>query len=173
MMIEEGKNTLNSWSFFGRGLCSQSSYMYLSFSQMRMFGGIRTRMHTIPVNIVIPQIIQLIARRRGWHRSRVNSCSRKLSPNKLSNRVLLRAMSRKETMTTKFELEKFDENFNFLLWKIRVTLLLVKEGTLKAMHDIEKKPSKLEDDEWNDINFRSKTTIILCLSDEVFYNIIN
>jgi len=77
----------------------------------------------------------------------VNSCSRKLSPNKLSNRVLLRAMSRKETMTTKFELEKFDENFNFLLWKIRVTLLLVKEGTLKAMHDIEKKPSKLEDDE--------------------------
>jgi len=31
MMIEEGKNTLNSWSFFGRGLCSQSSYMYLFF----------------------------------------------------------------------------------------------------------------------------------------------
>ena len=39
--------------------------------------------------------------------------------------------------------------------------MLVKKGTHKA------KPSKMEDDEWNDINFRAKAVIILCLSDEV------
>ena len=36
-----------------------------------------------------------------------------------------------------------------------------------------KKPSKMEDDEWNDIDFRAKATIILCLSDEVLYNMMN
>ena len=56
---------------------------------------------------------------------------------------------------------------------MRVTSLLVKEGTHKALLGIEKKPSKLEDDEWNDIDFRAKATIILCLSDEVLYNVMN
>jgi len=52
-------------------------------------------------------------------------------------------------------------------------LLLVKEGTHKALLGIEKKPSKMENDEWNDIDFRAKATIILCLSDEVIYNVMN
>jgi len=56
---------------------------------------------------------------------------------------------------------------------MRVTSLLVKEGTHKALFGIEKKPSKMEDDEWNDISFREKATIILCLSDEILYNMMN
>jgi len=43
--------------------------------------------------------------------------------------------------------EKFDGKSNFLLWKMRLTSLLVKEGTHKALLSIEK-PSKIEDDEW-------------------------
>jgi len=50
-------------------------------------------------------------------------------------------------MTTKFEVEKFDGKSNFLLWKMRVTSLLVKEGTHKTLFSIEKKPSKMKDDE--------------------------
>jgi len=50
---------------------------------------------------------------------------------------------------------------------MRVTSLLMKEGTHNALLGIEKKPSKMEDDEWNDIDFREKVTIIICLSDEV------
>ena len=38
---------------------------------------------------------------------------------------------------------------------------------------IEKKPSKMEDDKWNDIDFQANATIILCPSDEVLYNIMN
>jgi len=53
------------------------------------------------------------------------------------------------------------------------TSLLVKESTHKTMLGIEKKSSKMEDDEWNDIDFRAKPIIILCLSVEVLYNIMN
>ena len=31
----------------------------------------------------------------------------------------------------------------------------------------------MEDDEWNDIDFCAKATIILCLSDEILYNMMN
>ena len=31
----------------------------------------------------------------------------------------------------------------------------------------------MEDDEWNDIDFHVKATIILCKSDEVLYNMMN
>jgi len=50
---------------------------------------------------------------------------------------------------------------------------LVKEGTHKALLGAEKKPSKMEDDEWVDLDVRAKVNIILCLSDEILYNIMN
>jgi len=56
-------------------------------------------------------------------------------------------MTSKTTTATKFEVEKFDEISNVLLWKMRVTVLLMKKGTHKALLGIEKKPSKMEDDE--------------------------
>jgi len=82
-------------------------------------------------------------------------------------------MASKSTTTTKFEVEKFDGKSNFLLWKMRVTPLLVKKGIHKALLGIEKKPLKMEDDEWNDIDFHAKAMIILCLSDVVLYNVMN
>jgi len=48
-------------------------------------------------------------------------------------------MASKKT-TMKLEVEKFDEKNNFLLWKMRVTLLGIK------------KSSKMEDDEWMDLD---------------------
>jgi len=74
----------------------------------------------------------------------------------------IRAMASKTTTTTKFEVEKFDGKSNFLLWKMRVTSLLVKEGIHKALLGIEKKPSKMEDDEWNDIDFRAQRRRSYC-----------
>ena len=82
-------------------------------------------------------------------------------------------MASKTTTTTKFEVEKFDRKSKFLLWKMRVTSLLVKKGTHKALLGIKKKPLKMEDDEWNDINFCAMVTIIPYLSYEVLYNVMN
>ena len=56
---------------------------------------------------------------------------------------------------------------------MRVMSLLVRESTHKTLLGIEKKPSKMKDDEWNDIDFYAKPTIMLCLSDEVLYNVMN
>ena len=41
---------------------------------------------------------------------------------------------------------------------MRIILFLVKEGTHKALVGIEKKPLKMENNEWNDIDFRAKAT---------------
>src|SRR4051812_32794447 len=81
--------------------------------------------------------------------------------------------SKVATTPTKFEVEKFDENVNFLLWKMRVTSLLVNEGTYQAHQGIRKKPSTMGEDDWKEINIKAKATIILCLSDEVLYDVMN
>jgi len=44
--------------------------------------------------------------------------------------------------------------------KDAVTMLFVKEDTHKALLDDEKKPLKIEDNEWNDIDFRAKAMSI-------------
>ena len=51
--------------------------------------------------------------------------------------------------------------------------LLVKEGTHKALFGAEKKPSKMKDDKWMDLDVRVKVMVIPCLLDEVLYNVIN
>ena len=50
-----------------------------------------------------------------------------------SSTIGIRVMACKTSMTTKFDVEKFDGKSNFLLWKMLVTSLLVKEGTHKAL----------------------------------------
>jgi len=56
---------------------------------------------------------------------------------------------------------------------MQVMVLLVKEGTHKALLSIEKKSSKMEVNEWVDLDVRAKVTIIQYLSDEVLYNVMN
>ena len=76
-------------------------------------------------------------------------------------------------VTTKVEeVEKFDWRNNFLLWKMRVMTLLVNEGTHNALLGAEKKPSKMGDELVN-LDVRVKITIIICLLDEVLYNVMN
>src|SRR3954465_10348669 len=81
--------------------------------------------------------------------------------------------SKTTTTMTKFEVEKFDGKVNFLLWKMRVTSLPVKEGTYQALQGIRKKPSTMGEDDWKKIDVKAKATIILCLLDEVLYNVLN
>src|SRR3954464_3710093 len=56
---------------------------------------------------------------------------------------------------------------------MRVTSLLVKEGTYQALQGIRKKPSTMGEDDWKEIDIKANVTIILCLSDEVLYNVMN
>ena len=65
----------------------------------------------------------------------------------IDHQQLVSEIASKTTTTTKFEVEKLNRKSNILLLKMRVTPLLVKEDTHKALLGIEKKPSKMEDDE--------------------------
>src|SRR3954471_12206048 len=67
--------------------------------------------------------------------------------------------SKGTTTATKFEVEKFDGKVNFLLWKMRVTSLLVKEGTYKALQGISKKLSDMDEDDWQDIDVHTYFSI--------------
>ena len=51
--------------------------------------------------------------------------------------------------------------------------MLLKEGTHKVQLGAEKKLSNMEDDERVGLDVQVKTTITLCLSDEILYNVIN
>src|SRR5436189_6013132 len=56
---------------------------------------------------------------------------------------------------------------------MRVMSLLIKEGTYQALQGIRKKSSTMGEDDWKKIDIKAEATIILCLSDEVLYNVMN
>ena len=71
-----------------------------------------------------------------------------------SSTIDIRAMASKTTTTNPVQGREIRREVQLLLWKMRATSLLVKEGAYKALLSIEKKPSKMENDDWNDIDFR-------------------
>src|SRR3954470_616702 len=81
--------------------------------------------------------------------------------------------SKVATTSTKFEVEKFDGKANFLFWKMRLTSMLIKERTYQALQGIRKKPSMMGEDDWKEIDVKAKAPIVLCLSDEVLFNVLN
>ena len=71
----------------------------------------------------------------------------------------------------KFEVEKFDGHGNFGLWQTRVKDLLAQQGLLKTLES--RKPAKMKDEDWVDLQERVAGTIRLCLVDEIMYHVIN
>ena len=71
----------------------------------------------------------------------------------------------------KFEVTKFNGHGNFGLWQTRVKDLLAQQGLLKALKP--QKPTKMEDDDWVDLQERAEGTIRLCLGDEIMYHVIS
>uniref|UniRef100_A0A2N9GPN1 CCHC-type domain-containing protein n=1 Tax=Fagus sylvatica TaxID=28930 RepID=A0A2N9GPN1_FAGSY len=54
-------------------------------------------------------------------------------------------------------LVKFDGTGNFGLWQRRVKDLLVQQGLVKALYGKTKKPEKMTDDEWEELNMKAMT----------------
>ena len=73
---------------------------------------------------------------------------------------------------TRFEVEKFDGTGNFGLWQTRVKDLLAQQGCLKALLQ-EAKPAKMEAEDWEELQLRTAGTILLCLSDQVIYHVMD
>lgn len=92
-------------------------------------------------------------------------------------------------MGTKFEIEKFDGRINFGLWQVQVKDVLIQSGLHKALKgrptsvkddkgseksessgDSEK--SKMNDEEWEELDMKAASQIRLCLAKNVLANVI-
>jgi hypothetical protein len=74
--------------------------------------------------------------------------------------------------SSKFEVEKFNGKSNFELWKLKMWDLLVQQGLQKAFAGKSKKPTTMTNEDWEDLDAKSLSTICLCLADEVLFNIV-
>ncbi|KAJ8644714.1 hypothetical protein MRB53_006462 [Persea americana] len=71
----------------------------------------------------------------------------------------------------KFEIQKFDGKINFGLWQKRMKNILIQQGIKVALLGKEKKPEKMNADEWADVDERAMSSIEQYLSDEVMFNV--
>ena len=68
-------------------------------------------------------------------------------------------------------LVKFNGIRNFGLWQRRVKDLWVQQGLVKALYVKTKKPEKMTDDEWEELDMKAVSTIRLLLADDVMYDV--
>jgi len=73
---------------------------------------------------------------------------------------------------SKFEVDKFNENNKFELWKINMWDLLLQQGLQKVLVRKTKKLVSMIDGEWEDLDAITLNTVRLCLEDEVMFNIV-
>ncbi|KAF7811757.1 Retrovirus-related Pol polyprotein from transposon TNT 1-94 [Senna tora] len=70
-------------------------------------------------------------------------------------------------MAAKFEIEKFNDNNDFSLWRVKMRALLVQQGLLKALEGKEALSTELSNQEKDDLLERALSTILLSLADDV------
>ncbi|KAL8461373.1 hypothetical protein ACS0TY_032740 [Phlomoides rotata] len=71
--------------------------------------------------------------------------------------------------TTRFDIEKFTEKFDFLLWKAKTRALLVQQGLVEALEPraaTTDEESSTSTAERNKILEKEHNTILLCLGDK-------
>jgi hypothetical protein len=68
-------------------------------------------------------------------------------------------------MASKFKVARFDGTGNFGLWQTRVKDL---SRTLD-----EKKPAKVDDDKWEEMQAQACATMRLCLADQIMYHVMD
>ena len=75
------------------------------------------------------------------------------------------------SMASKFEVARFDCTGNFGLWQTRVKDLLAQQGISRALS--EKKPMKVDDNKWEEMQAQACATIRLYLSDLIMYHVMD
>ena len=74
--------------------------------------------------------------------------------------------------STKFEIEKFSGKNKFEFWKLKIQNLLVQQGLQKALDGKRKRLLTMRNDEWEELGAIAFSTIRLCLTDDVLFNIV-
>ncbi|KAK3445025.1 hypothetical protein EUGRSUZ_A00533 [Eucalyptus grandis] len=72
----------------------------------------------------------------------------------------------------KFEIEKFDESNNFVLWSIKMRALLITQGLAKALDDEDELHIIMKASERVELMEKAKSIILLNLNDEVLIEVV-
>ena len=64
---------------------------------------------------------------------------------------------------------EFNGKGNFGLWQKRVKALLVQQGLPKTLQGKSAKPAGMSNEDWEEMDLKTASTIQLCLADEVMY----
>lgn len=96
---------------------------------------------------------------------------RTLDPNKLVSEPLYFS-TKIFTMSTKFDIEKFDGKISFAIWRVQMQAVLIQNGLKKALDGKSKKPATMTEDQWVEIDEKALSVIQLCLSREVLREVI-
>jgi hypothetical protein len=73
---------------------------------------------------------------------------------------------------TKFDIEKFDGNISFGLWRVRMLAVLTQNDLKIALKGKEKKPQDMSDSDWEQLDEKALTAIQLCLTDTVLKEVL-
>ena len=73
---------------------------------------------------------------------------------------------------TKFDIEKFDGNISFGLWRARMLAVLTKNDLKIALKGKEKKPGDMSDSDLEQLDDKALTAIQLCLTDAVLKEVL-
>ena len=82
-------------------------------------------------------------------------------------------MSKIEICARKFEVDKFNDKENSLLWQKKVKALLAQHGLHKILQGKLAKPVGMSDEDCEELDLKTTSTIQLCLADDVIYNVID
>ncbi|WVZ11959.1 hypothetical protein V8G54_016489 [Vigna mungo] len=72
-----------------------------------------------------------------------------------------------ETMTTKFDVEKFNGANDFGLWKIKMEAILIQQGCNEALKGESRMSDAMTQEEKKKMGDKARSAIILCLGDKV------
>ena len=72
----------------------------------------------------------------------------------------------------KLDIEKFDRNVNFGLWKVKMRAILIQNGVHKAIDGVEKMPEGMSASRREEIDTKALSAIQLCLSNEVLREVV-
>ena len=85
---------------------------------------------------------------------------------------MTRLVARLKMATTKFDIEKFDQKFNFSLWHMKMKVILTQNTLQKAIESKDKLSYSLSASKKEEMDARALATIDLCLSNDVLREVI-
>ncbi|KAE9608613.1 putative RNA-directed DNA polymerase [Lupinus albus] len=74
---------------------------------------------------------------------------------------------------SKFDIEKFDGKISFSIWRVQMRVVLIQSRLKKVLDGKSKKPTSMTDDQWDELDEKTLSSIQLCLSNEVLLEVAN